>query len=430
MPGKSISVRSFVMVMLVAVGSAANAQVGEFIELGGVSETVTGVRAVAVSGDGRVAVGQAFITSGVERAVAWDIVPGALARGVATIAGGPPDVLDTYVTGVSRDGAYIACTQYLAPSCSYAGTASGVASGAASFLTGVDCLVTAQDISDEGVLVGDYFQPGVPARGYSWRGGASSLIILAPAVGFTESSAVGISAAGWLVAGASSGRGGTQATYWQAGVPTLVPYLPNTARDKYSRCFAISRDASHIVGESSSLAAANNEAPFLYDVNTGAIVQIGTNSQGLRIIPTGVSSRGDIVVGYYFSLTSASRVGGWVWRRGFGLTDITSYLNDELSLTLPGWTFLAVMDVNADGSVVVGEAINPAGVRVGFAARTLESPVPCTADFNDDGGVDGADVEAFFIMFADGEPRADVNVDGGVDGSDVEAFFIPWLAGC
>lgn len=53
----------------------------------------------------------------------------------------------------------------------------------------------------------------------------------------------------------------------------------------------------------------------------------------------------------------------------------------------------------------------------------------CAADFNRDGGVDGGDVEAFFLVWEAGEPGADVNRDGGVDGGDVEAFFIVWSAG-
>ena len=61
-------------------------------------------------------------------------------------------------------------------------------------------------------------------------------------------------------------------------------------------------------------------------------------------------------------------------------------------------------------------------------------PVPsaggCPADFNQDGGVDGADVEAFFVLWEAGDNGADFNQDGGVDGADVEAFFVRWEAGC
>ncbi|MCX5690415.1 MAG: immunoglobulin domain-containing protein [Planctomycetota bacterium] len=62
------------------------------------------------------------------------------------------------------------------------------------------------------------------------------------------------------------------------------------------------------------------------------------------------------------------------------------------------------------------------------AAAVLD--VSCPADFNEDGGVDGADVDFFFVAWANGETRADTNFDGGVDGSDVDRFFARWESGC
>ncbi len=54
----------------------------------------------------------------------------------------------------------------------------------------------------------------------------------------------------------------------------------------------------------------------------------------------------------------------------------------------------------------------------------------CTADYNQDGGIDGADVSAFFGDWEAGNAAADFNQDGGVDGADVGAFFERWEAGC
>ncbi len=53
----------------------------------------------------------------------------------------------------------------------------------------------------------------------------------------------------------------------------------------------------------------------------------------------------------------------------------------------------------------------------------------CYADFNQDGGIDGSDVDAFFAAWEAGGAGADVNQDGGVDGPDVEMFFAQWEAG-
>ncbi len=51
------------------------------------------------------------------------------------------------------------------------------------------------------------------------------------------------------------------------------------------------------------------------------------------------------------------------------------------------------------------------------------------ADFNADGGVDFADIDAFFLAFDGGELWADINGDGGVDFADIDAFFAWWEIG-
>lgn len=53
----------------------------------------------------------------------------------------------------------------------------------------------------------------------------------------------------------------------------------------------------------------------------------------------------------------------------------------------------------------------------------------CVADFNQDGGVDGSDIAAFFEQWESGLECADTNADGGIDGSDIEAFILAWESG-
>jgi hypothetical protein len=74
---------------------------------------------------------------------------------------------------------------------------------------------------------------------------------------------------------------------------------------------------------------------------------------------------------------------------------------------------------------------------VGFGNRHLvmtlllstgDAP-PCPADYNQDGGIDGADVAAFFADWEEGLPGADVNQDGGIDGADAAYFFEVWENG-
>jgi len=70
---------------------------------------------------------------------------------------------------------------------------------------------------------------------------------------------------------------------------------------------------------------------------------------------------------------------------------------------------------------------------VGSGARIrgfrMQNPSHLFSCLNCDGGVDGSDIEAFFIMFDAGDPSADVHNDGGVDRSDVQVFFEVWERG-
>ncbi|MBS0195996.1 MAG: hypothetical protein JSR77_04485 [Planctomycetes bacterium] len=77
------------------------------------------------------------------------------------------------------------------------------------------------------------------------------------------------------------------------------------------------------------------------------------------------------------------------------------------------WSNLIGTGLHADFEVAVREGGGP----------------PCPADYDQSGGVDGADVEAFYHDWENGEAAADTNLDGSVDGADVETFFRAWEAG-
>lgn len=69
------------------------------------------------------------------------------------------------------------------------------------------------------------------------------------------------------------------------------------------------------------------------------------------------------------------------------------------------------------------------GARVLGGEIDLGAYESCLSDFNEDGGIDGADVSEFFDAWEEGDFRADMNGDGGIDGADVETFFLVWENG-
>ena len=71
-----------------------------------------------------------------------------------------------------------------------------------------------------------------------------------------------------------------------------------------------------------------------------------------------------------------------------------------------------------------------AGLFPALDVRLLSGGITCIGDYNQDGGVDGPDIQAFFADWETGSDRADLNSDGGVDGGDVQTFFFAWESGC
>jgi len=88
------------------------------------------------------------------------------------------------------------------------------------------------------------------------------------------------------------------------------------------------------------------------------------------------------------------------------------------------WT----LTVTDNAAIDVG-SIDSFAVTFGTTTPNCTFCPPCAADYNQDGGVDGADISAFFPAWESADGCADVNLDGGVDGADIDTFFAAWEAG-
>lgn len=88
------------------------------------------------------------------------------------------------------------------------------------------------------------------------------------------------------------------------------------------------------------------------------------------------------------------------------------------------------LDRAATGTLLRVLVTNDCGSFASNAASlTVCACFECPADFNQDGGVDGSDIDAFFTAWEAGSCDADTNFDGGIDGSDIDPFFATWEAG-
>ncbi len=266
---------------------------------------------------------------------------------------------------------------------------------------------------------------------------------------------------------------GTCGTYGNYGTNTIISLHSACPGDVGSELTSSSTAAGYACGVADDFDA---DVALYVAAGQRVMIRIAAEdaAQPLSLISGAISFRpnGD----YYFFPTLAAEGSNYFCSHGatpddigdgFGLNDVwhvyqagcTGIATASLCST-PYDTVLAVYDYDGengaigaqvafnynDGPVCEGIAASltfrsVAGnwyvlrTGIGFdASLTLDlsctpDAVPCAADFNQDGGVDGSDVDAFFIAWEAGESNADVNLDGGVDGGDVEAFFALWEAG-
>lgn len=128
-------------------------------------------------------------------------------------------------------------------------------------------------------------------------------------------------------------------------------------------------------------------------------------------------------------------IGGLEWLGGFGVL-----LRENELIMGEGGATRHVAEMFAGGaSVSLRDAVLLVSLRDRDAAEGCAADVPagvvlvrvpiasacprCAADYDDNGGVDGGDLAAFFADFEAGGACADVDENGGVDGGDLGTFF-------
>lgn len=84
-----------------------------------------------------------------------------------------------------------------------------------------------------------------------------------------------------------------------------------------------------------------------------------------------------------------------------------------------------VMDPQAAGGIAFSKVL-----RVPVFCGGYGCPNVCIADMDNNGGVDGGDLGAFFNYFEAGDDAADLDRNGGIDGGDLAVFMAAFEAGC
>lgn len=204
-------------------------------------------------------------------------------------------------------------------------------------------------------------------RAIRWtqQGGAMSLgeIPGSPVIRATDASYDGSTIVGWSEAPERAYKWMPSTGY--VGLGVLTGYSS-------SRATAVSTDGNTIVGVCSS-----GEFQAFRWTPTGGMKTLG-------IIPGGfaysyaydVSGDGSIVVGTAQVNANIQSRTAFVFLPGAGMKNLESMLQSELGLDLMGWHLKNAYAISADGTTVVGDAVNQNGIRGAYRAVI---PEPCSS---------------------------------------------------
>jgi probable HAF family extracellular repeat protein len=342
-----------------------------------------GSAALGVSADASVVVGYGTVSSGAE-AFRWTAgggmvglgdLPGGSFWSNAVGASADGSVVVGWGTGSSGDEAF----QW---------TAGGGMAGLGD-LPGGSFASYAQRVSADGsVVVGQGTGSSSGYQPFRWTAGGGMVDLGALPGGGLGGDAYGVSADGSVVVGDSLGSSGREAFRWTAGAGMVG--LGFLAGGHSSVAEGVSADGSVVVGYGQgSLPEA-----FRWTAGGGIV--------GLGFLPGGTSSEAVSVSADGFVVVGQSSGGAFRWTATDGMRSIHDILVNDYGLgsELTGWNLRHVRACSADGSVIVGDGVNPAGGTEAWVAR-LDSSAPTVAGVQvNDGSAQRSRVTSLQVTFS------------------------------
>lgn len=235
---------------------------------------------------------------------------------------------------------------------------------------------------------------------FRWENGIMSALPSLPGLPGYPSPSIpdGVSGDGRIIVGHGYTPEGQRAARWENGVVSL---LPEGNDGSYAiSANAISTDGSTIVGtavvpgiglqafrttDADGLVPlrttiVGDEASYAYGVSATGSVIVGRDEQAAGFISEGfrwengsmMSLGSQTPDGRAVSADGSTVILGYLWQQGIGVRLVSDVLTSDYGLDLGGWTALHAVDVSDDGTVIVGNGINPDGNHEGWIATIPE----------------------------------------------------------
>ena len=262
----------------------------------------------------------------------------------------------------------------------------------------------ATDVSADGAIVGGMgdlvmsFPPTGEAFRWTQAGGIVGLGYLEP--GHEYSTVNAMSADGGVLVGVSGGfMQSYEAVRWsQASGMQGLGQLPGSDIG-YSVAWGVSSTGAVIVGEAHFSEPQDAEvSDACYWTEATGWVSIGDLPGGAHYaVALGTTPGGEVIVGIADFDSELNTGRAFIWDAAHGIRDLKTALELDYGLDLSGWQLGIAYDISDDGTVIVGDGINPSGDPEGWLAR-LDKPA-CDADLDADGAVALSDLAILLSAF-------------------------------
>jgi len=253
------------------------------------------------------------------------------------------------------------------------------------FLPGPITFSTAAGVNADGtVVVGEGLT--IPSHGQAFRWtAASGMVGLGFLPGRDFSTANGVNADGKVVVGSSARfrlPPPVQAFRWTAATGMVgLGFLPG---DNESLANGVNADGTVVVGQAND--ASGHGQAFRWTAETGMV--------GLDFLPGGTSSNangvnasGKVVVGQALDASGANQA--FRWTRATRMQSVLTLLLAAKVVTMTGWQLRSANGVSADGTVIVGDGVDPLGQSQAWIARLpKEDNEDCEEDDDNQGDND------------------------------------------
>ncbi len=362
--------------------------------------------ATGVSADGRMVVGvSASMPGNPNEAFRWTAGSGMVGMGYLS------EGAISRASAASQDGAVIVGAGDIAPGSIHpfrwdcAGGMKGIA--------GTGSAGGAYGVSADGIVCVGHGEQGA----FRWTE-QSGLVFL------TSGTAYGISADSTVVVGANDTPVAFRWTA-QTGAVTLNDFDGGPVN---CTAWGVSADGQTVVGYGFS--AKGVEAAYWF----GGVVptSIGDlDGGGFASEALAVSADGTAIVGWG---TTADGQAAFLWTVGGGMVSVQDALIGMGTQGLEGWILTAATGISANGTVVVGEGVNPQGQTEAWIAGLTGPLALCYADCDRSCGQAGVlnlfDFLCYVNRFNAGDGYADCTGEGGLDLFDFLCFVNQFNAGC